>query len=156
MATVTAKPTAPDSLPEFEAAWDQFFAAVRRARGRAAREIGDDGLTLAQYQLLAAFSDRDRDRYRVGELAELGGVSPPSATRMLDGLERDGIVERSPSAEDRRQVTVSLTPEGKRQLARKRRNTVAKRRKMFESLDPSERRRSAELLSRLATVIDKL
>src|SRR5918997_6868832 len=44
-----------ESLRGFEAAWDEFFAAIRRARGRAAREHGDE-LTLSQYNLVGALT----------------------------------------------------------------------------------------------------
>jgi DNA-binding MarR family transcriptional regulator len=154
---VSAKPAPKKKASDseaFEHAFDAFFAAVRRARGRAARETSTEGLTLAQYQLLAAFVDRDE--YPVGELAEAGGVAPPTATRMLDGLERAGIVERAHSTEDRRRVTVRLTPEGRRLLAAKKRNVAAKRRQTFESLTPAERRSAAHLLARMAEVFDEL
>lgn len=141
-------------LAAFETAWDEFFAAVRRARGKAAREGQTGGLSLAQYQLVAAFSDHDE--LPVGELAVLGGVTAPTATRMLDGLERDGIVERSHSTTDRRRVTVRLTAEGRKILAAKRRMVAQKRRKMFESLHPDERREAAHLLGRLAGLFDEL
>ncbi len=141
-------------LAEFEQAFDAFFAAVRRARGRAAGETNTEGLTLAQYQLLAAFGDREE--WPVGELAEAGGVAPPTATRMLDGLVREGIVERSHCKEDRRRVNVRLTAAGSRLLRAKRRTVAAKRRQMFESLTPVERRDAAALLGRLAGVMDEL
>jgi MarR family transcriptional regulator, organic hydroperoxide resistance regulator len=141
-------------LNAFEQAWDQFFAAVRRARGRAAREGQAGGMTLAQFQLIAAFGDHEE--LPVGEVAVLGGVTAPTATRMLDGLERDGIVERAHSTQDRRRVTVRLTAEGRKILATKRRAVAAKRRKMFESLHPDERREAAHLLGRLAALFDEL
>jgi DNA-binding MarR family transcriptional regulator len=141
-------------LDEFEQAWDHFFSAVRRARGRAARETGTEGLSLAQYQLLAAFCDRNE--WPVGELAEAGGVAPPTATRMLDGLERDGVVERSHSTEDRRRVTVRLTTRGRRMLKRKREMVAAKRLELFKSLTASERRDAERLLTRLAGLIEDL
>jgi DNA-binding MarR family transcriptional regulator len=161
---VAARPTTSPSKPKkgdaeselvaFEAAFDDFFAAVRRARGRAARETGPGELTLAQYQLLAGFNGEDE--LPVGELAEAGGVAPPTATRMLDGLERDDIVERSHSTEDRRRVTVRLTDHGSRMLKRKRQRIKAKRREVFASLKPAEREGAERMLKRLAEVIDHL
>jgi DNA-binding MarR family transcriptional regulator len=141
-------------LEEFERAWDHFFSAVRRARGRAARETGTEGLTLAQFQLLASFGERNE--WPVGELAEAGGVAPPTATRMLDGLERDGVVERSHSTEDRRRVTVRLTPRGRRLLKRKRELVAAKRKELFRSLTRDERHDAQRLLDRLADLIEDL
>jgi DNA-binding MarR family transcriptional regulator len=46
-------------------------------------------------------------------------------TRHVDRLERDGLVARTPSDEDRRRVGISLTDEGQRLLRRVRsRRTV--------------------------------
>jgi DNA-binding MarR family transcriptional regulator len=144
-----------EPVPErFEVAWDQFFAAVRKARGRAARETGTEGLTLAQFQLLSAF--HERPEWPVGALAEAGGVAPPTATRMLDGLERDGVVERTHSVEDRRRVTVKLTQRGRRMVKRKREIVAAKRRELFASLTPAEQVDAERLLTRLAEVIEEL
>ena len=39
---------------------------------------------------------------RVGELAEAEQVEPPTMTRLVDGMERDGYVVRGPDPDDRR------------------------------------------------------
>jgi DNA-binding MarR family transcriptional regulator len=138
-------------LTDFAEAWDEFFGAVRRARGRAATAPG--GLTLSQFQLLDAL-DRGAAR-TAGELAVAAPVTPPTASRMLDLLEREGIIERSRDEADRRVVSISLTEEGRRRV-KLRRSKIAKRRKMvFEALSAEERRRGAELLRRLAEAIDE-
>jgi DNA-binding MarR family transcriptional regulator len=73
---------------------------------------------------------------------------------MLDGLVRDGLVRRDPDPGDRRCVRVSLTGEGRRALARKRRGVEAARARIADSLSPDERRQAAVLLRRLAQVIE--
>ena len=149
MATDTASvPTA------FDSALDEFFGAIRRSRARAAQQVGAGELTLSQFQLLGAFAEAPEST--VGELAEAAGVAGPTATRMLDGLERAGIVERRPSEQDRRVVTVRLTAKGRRLLERKRLLVAEKRRALYESLAPSERRQVERLLRRLAGVIEEL
>ena len=45
-------------------------------------------------------------------LAELASVSRATITGLLDTLERDGFVRREPDPDDRRQITVHLTPAG--------------------------------------------
>jgi DNA-binding MarR family transcriptional regulator len=140
---------------EFDLAFDEFVAAMRRARGRAAAEAEAEGLSLAQYQLLYAFLDRGRgDSVSVGALAESAGIAQPTATRTLDGLERQGVIERRPSTEDRRSVTVHLTASGRKLLDRKRALVDAKRRALFESLDPGDREGAARLLRALAAAVD--
>jgi MarR family transcriptional regulator, organic hydroperoxide resistance regulator len=142
-----------ESLRGFEAAWDEFFAAIRRARGRAAREHGDE-LTLSQYNLLGALGEHSE--LPVGEVALAAGVAAPTATRMLDHLQRAGIVRRAHSTRDRRVVTVALTTQGHQLLARKRVQVAEKRRTLHDSLTPSERDQAERLLRRLAGLIEEL
>jgi DNA-binding MarR family transcriptional regulator len=138
---------------EFERAWNDFFASVRRARGRAARDLGA-GISLAQYQVIAPLEEAGK--LAVGELALAAGIATPTATRMLDALSRDGIVERESSSADRRVVTIRLTGKGRRQVRAKRRIVAEKRRLVYESLSPRERRDAVALLDRLAEVIEEL
>lgn len=147
--TVDADP----GFDRFGEAWDQFFSAIRRARGRAARKRAG-GLSLSQYHLLAALADCPR--LPVGELALAAGVSPPTATRTLDALERAGVVERDSSAEDRRVVTISLTRRGRALLNAKREQVARRRRAVYDSLEPSERAQAERLLRRLADSMEEL
>jgi DNA-binding MarR family transcriptional regulator len=146
-------PSAELEREAFERAWNEFFASVRRARGRAARDLGP-GLSLAQYQVIAPLEGAGS--LPVGELACTAGVAAPTATRMLDGLARDGIVEREGSSVDRRVVTVRLTEKGVRQVRAKGKLVAEKRRLVYESLSPRERRDAVVLLGRLAEVIEEL
>lgn len=142
-----------DDVELFTAAWESFFASVRRARGRAAGR-SDDGLTLSQYQLLAALVEARS--LPVGALASAAAVSGPTATRMLDSLARDGIVVREHGGADRRVVTVALTEHGRLVVERKHARMRAKLQAMFESLSEEERLRGAALLSRITDLIDQL
>ena len=140
---------------DFDAAWAEFFGAIRRARGSAAAEAEREGLSVAQFGLLFSFVELGRgDVLPVGALAEAAGVAQPTATRMLDGLERQGVIERRPSTEDRRSVSVALTARGRRLLNRKRKLVEEKRRAVFESLDAADRESAARLLRTLAATID--
>jgi DNA-binding MarR family transcriptional regulator len=145
-----------DLRAAFDAAWDEFFGAMRRARGRSAQEAEKEGLSVAQFQLLYAFAALDApDQLPVGVLAEQAGVAQPTATKMLDGLERQGVVERRPSTEDRRSVTVQLTARGRTVLERKRKLVEAKRQAVYESLEPGDREDAARLLRALAAAIEE-
>ena len=154
MATRTHPETGATAPADFDAAWEHFFGAIRRARARAAREIGSGELTLSQYSLIVALTERSPRP--VGELAELAGVAAPTATRMLDGLARAGFVERRTSSADRRVVEIDLTEAGRRVVRRKRARMTAKRRALYESLAPAEREQAERLLRRLAGLIEEL
>src|SRR4051794_40057638 len=166
----------------FAAALDDFMHAARRARGRLASEAD---LSLSQYHLLepllavegpAPHSDdaaplaedpgpatgrtpgesATEPGLGVGALACAAGVSPPTATRMLAGLERDGLVARRACPHDRRVVRVALTAAGAERMAAKRERIGARREELFQSLEPAERVHAARLLARLAAAIEDL
>jgi DNA-binding MarR family transcriptional regulator len=155
VASTTPPTAAPDQLSGLEAAWEQFFGSIRRARGRAASQPpGDDGLTLSQYQLLAPLLDDEE--MPVGALALLAGVAPPTATRALDALVRRGLVDRRPSDTDRRCVIVRLTGDGEQAVRRRRAAVRRKRAALLRNLDPAEREQAERLLRRLAEMLDSL
>jgi DNA-binding MarR family transcriptional regulator len=141
----------PVATDQFTAAWETFFRTTRRLRSRAGKQPLE-GLSLPQYHLLEAL--RDDDELPVGVLAEAAGVAPPTATRMLDCLARDGYVERRHSETDRRAVLVSLTPAGRTAFQAAHEQVSAWRRRVFESLEPAEREQAAALLSRLSQVLE--
>jgi DNA-binding MarR family transcriptional regulator len=140
-------------VDEFVAAWEGFFRAVRRAKGRASARPPADGLSLAQYHLLAPLADGAPLTVRA--LAEAAAVAPPTATRMLDCLVRDGLATRRPSSEDRRCVTVDLTPSGRDALAVTGEALAEMRARIAGSLSESERPQAAALLRRLTLVVEE-
>ncbi len=112
--------TALDPQAQFGQAFKAAMAAVRRLRGRETHHPGD--LSYAQYGLL--FSLAAGEALSAGELALAADVSPASATQMLEGMERAGLVERVRSGQDKRVVLTSLTGRG--------REVVESRRVLFE------------------------
>jgi DNA-binding MarR family transcriptional regulator len=128
-----------------------FLRATRRVRGR----LGDsDELSLSQYHLLEPLIDGER--LAICELALAAGVSAPTATRMLTGLERARLVERVPCDADRRVVHVVLTDDGRARVLSARDRGEQRRAEIFASLSPGERREAARLLERLAEAVEGL
>jgi MarR family transcriptional regulator, organic hydroperoxide resistance regulator len=149
----TPEPAASTDRERFELAWAGFTAAVRRARSRAANRPGAS-LTPAQFHLLSALEGGSA--LTVGELAGAAGVSSPTATRMLDALERDGIVTREHSTADRRRISVRTTAAGRRALASGRRRVDAARERIYAELSPDERAQAERLLARLAEAVEQI
>src|SRR3954449_1942286 len=129
--------------------------AVRRARGRLIARGERDSLSLSQYQLLDPL-ERAAEPLPVGEVAVAAGISAPTATRMLDNLEREGLVVRERREGDRRLVHVCLTADGRRAIKAKRDRMAVKRQQVFESLPRAERAQAARVLARLAAAVDEL
>src|SRR3954447_3959269 len=140
----------------FNDSLDEFMRATRRVRGRFAARDGEAGpLSLSQYHHLDPLERAGS--LSVGEVAVQAGVAPPTATRMLDALERDGYVVRErPTEGDRRIVHARITTEGRRAVAAKRAQIEQGRRQVFSSLAPAERRQAARVLSSLAAAIEEL
>lgn len=89
----------------------------------------------------------------IGELAAAEGVAAPTMTRLVDGLERDGLVGRGPDPDDRRGVLVRATPKGSRELRRGRRRRVqalAAGLRRLDATDLAAVARGAELIERIA------
>jgi DNA-binding MarR family transcriptional regulator len=59
---------------------------------------------------------RKRGALVMSELAELLGVSPPSASTMVDRLVDKGVLSREHSTEDRRKVVVRISPESAKNI----------------------------------------
>jgi DNA-binding MarR family transcriptional regulator len=142
----------PVATDQFAAAWETFFRTTRRLRSRAGRQ-DLEGLSLPQYHLLEALLGANE--LTVGVLAEAAGVAAPTATRMLDCLERDGHVMRRHSESDRRSVLISLTPSGREAVDAAHERVNAWRRRVFEALEPDEREQAAALLTRLSQVMEE-
>lgn len=75
---------------------------------------------------------------RIGELARIEQVEPPTMTRLVDGLVRDGLVVRQPDPDDARAVRVRSTPTGARTLRRGRARRVETLRTRLATLSPTE------------------
>ena len=88
-------------------------AATRAARALD-RHAADYGLSDAKLQLLEVLRCADGCQACLYTIGEELCVSRPNVTKLVDGLEREGLVERQPHPTDRRMVRARLTPEGER------------------------------------------
>jgi DNA-binding MarR family transcriptional regulator len=85
----------------------QLSFVVQAALERCAAE---QDVSLAQTRLMGVLRDRTPT---MNELAKLLGLDKSSVSGLVDRAERRGLVERMPSAADRRAITVSLTRVGR-------------------------------------------
>lgn len=91
----------------------------------------------------------------LGELAEAEQVRPPTMSRIVAGLERDGLVCRH-GTEDKRRVRLEATAKGTRMLWEGRRRRVESLAAAVESLNEAEVRHLAELAQLLEKILQKL
>ncbi len=86
------------------------LSAIKSTVRRVFHEKGCD-VTVDQWVILCALWEEDGCSQ--ASLSDRTYKDPPTVTRMLDLLERKGLVVRRPSPTDRRMVEVYLTPEGR-------------------------------------------
>jgi DNA-binding MarR family transcriptional regulator len=93
---------------------DGILYAAHRIRTAADARLRELGLSLSAYKLMQALEHSDQSMRGVSDILH---VSPRTVTDMIDGLEARGLVARGQHPADRRITLLSLTPEGRSQLA---------------------------------------
>jgi DNA-binding MarR family transcriptional regulator len=132
-------------------------AWVRLLRGHAsvtrsmsAQLVADHGLTINDYEALLHLSHAEEGRMRRVDLAEQLILTASGVTRLLDGLERTGWVERASCASDRRVTYAVLTDAGRAKLEEASSSHIETVRDFFESrFSEAELTQLAGLLGRL-------
>ena len=94
-------------------AWRAIAASHAAACAALEREMGKrHGLGVSEFEVLDRLAESGRSDFRSQELAESVHLSQSALSRLIDRLEKDGLVERCLCGEDRRGVYVVLTPAG--------------------------------------------
>jgi DNA-binding MarR family transcriptional regulator len=78
--------------------------------------MGAHGLTLSDYDVLVQLARAPECTLRNIELAKAVVLTRSGVTRLVDGLERDGLVARASCPSDKRGTLIQLTNEGVRRL----------------------------------------
>jgi DNA-binding MarR family transcriptional regulator len=104
--------------PEERAAWSGFI----RAHATIVKELDTElraahGLPLSSFDVLVQLSLAPGDRMQMHELAEAVHISRSGLTRLVDRLERQGLIERHRGERDPRQVFACITRSGLERLA---------------------------------------
>jgi DNA-binding MarR family transcriptional regulator len=94
-----------------------------------------------------------RGELRMGELARRLGLQVSTVTRLVDKLERAGLVERRPGAADRRSVTVALTASGGEVAERLRAARAAFMVEVLDVLEPAEQRQLVKLMAKVGSAL---
>ncbi len=112
---------------------DRLHSAAIHLLRRVRRVDDESGLTAARLSALSVLVFGGATT--LGSLARAEQVSAPTMSRLVDALERDGLVVREPNTEDRRSVVVRATPAGTRILQRGRERRIAELAGLLATLD---------------------
>lgn len=131
----------------------KLFRANNTLRTHLYRFLDDYGLTESQFATLEAI-------YHLGPLphrkiAEKILKQAGNITLVVDNLEKDNLVERRRSSEDRRVVEVHLTEQGKKLIQEVMPRYVTFLTEEISVLDPEEQAQLARLCKKLGLALEK-
>ena len=119
-------------------------------RELSARLEADHGLTMSDFDVLIQLYHAPDHAMRRVDIARQVLLTASGITRLLDGLERCGLVEKKPCSSDARVSYAVLTDEGLRKVREARKSHHADVDELFGArFEPKEREQLGELLSRL-------
>jgi DNA-binding MarR family transcriptional regulator len=106
--------------------------------------------TLPRFDVMAALWRR-QDGVTMSELSRMLLVSNGNATTVVDRLEADGLVQRTPSEADRRTVYVALTPAGMARFETLATGHEVEVARVFSGLNDTDVEAMTEILKRMGT-----
>ncbi|MGV9882768.1 MarR family winged helix-turn-helix transcriptional regulator [Streptomyces sp. NPDC003006] len=124
--------------------------AAARGRGLVADALAQEGLKMWHHVVLSAVAD-------LGPVAqaELGRsvlLDPKDMVGVINDLQAEGFVDRAPDPADRRKNAITITPKGKRLVARCAEAAERANDELLAPLSAAERERFLEMLTRISGV----
>ena len=124
-----------------------LFDFQRKIYGAIKTDVKSLNCSLPQMDILRFLSEKDS--LTLTDLARQLGVSKPSASVMVDTMERHGLIARSVPETDRRSISIRLTPKSKKLF-----ETITKKKKelirnLLTKISKPERENLESLLSAL-------
>lgn len=107
------------------------------------------GLSMGKFTLLMQLSQANKQGLTPSECAERSGVTRATITGLLDGLEREELVERQPCPGDRRMLSVHLTEKGQTLLAQMLPDHFCRTTGLMANLTAIEKKTLIKLLQKL-------
>ncbi|MGI5531405.1 MarR family winged helix-turn-helix transcriptional regulator [Streptomyces syringium] len=122
-----------------------------RASARGRRLVGEalarEGMRMPHHAVLSAVADLGP--VAQAELGRTTGFDPKDMVGILNDLQADGLVTRTPDPGDRRKNAITITPEGRRRLTRLAKLGDEANEALLAPLTPTEREQFLTLLTRV-------
>ena len=126
---------------------DEFSRTAKVLVRRLDERLGEHGVSTPRSRLVVEVARSQP--VRLTELAHAVGIAQGTASTLVDGLVREGLLERRPSIDDRRSVLLHVTPDGAA-LARAWASSYQRAtEELFAPLDDEELVALAEMLRKL-------
>lgn len=107
------------------------------------------GLSIGKFTILMQLFVASERGLTPSEFAERAGVSRATITGLLDGLEREELIERQPYPGDRRMLTIHLTDKGRELISNLLPEHFCRTTSMMSQLTTAEKKTLIELLGKL-------
>jgi DNA-binding MarR family transcriptional regulator len=147
MAQVSGVEWASDLIRLEIAVWDRVDARLQESHQ----------LPLAFFEPLHLISRAQQDSVRVGDLARGLRITVGGTSKLVDRIERAGLIARVPDPDDRRASRVELTTAGKRKVHAAVKSYEAEVARILRGvLSAGEQRRMHDYVSRVLSSIDEV
>ena len=129
-----------------------FTIVARRWRKYLDEHLRRIGQSQARWEALFAVA-MSRDGSALGTIAKRVGVEGPTFVRMIAQFEREGLVKRLSSSEDRRASIIRITPKGEQVLTQMRDLTTKVRKEFLGELSVDDVRRMLDMLEHMLSFL---
>lgn len=126
-----------------------FLRATADVQSALEAHLARYGLSMGKFTLLMQLLQAEESGLTPSECAERSGVSRATITGLLDGLEREELVERRPRLGDRRMLSVHLTEKGEVLLAQMLPDHFCRTTELMANLSAIEKKTLVKLLQKL-------
>jgi DNA-binding MarR family transcriptional regulator len=113
------------------------------------------GLTTSEYITLMRLAEASHHELRMTDLANANWLSASRTTRLVDDLQRRGLVKKVASSADARSTRARLAPSGMAKLRSARQSHLESfRRRVLDHVEPSSMEELANALSNVACQLE--
>lgn len=120
------------------------------------REKKEKKITPLSFLKMEALRYIEQDKnISMKELADFFCITPPSATSLVEGLVREGRLQRVADKNDRRLIRLTVTEKGRKDLNKGWRKIKKRISKIFANLNEKEKEELIKILKKLEKVYKK-
>ncbi len=118
------------------------------------RRLRPLGYSHSRWKVLLYISREEGISHR--ELAERLGIEAPTLVRLIDGMEKDGLLKRCASEVDRRVKHLELSPAGRKEVARIKDSATDLRKELMSGLNKAEIDTTLQVLQKIRSKLESL
>ncbi len=120
------------------------------------RALVHEGMDLSYNQYKTLLTIADREACSLGDLARELEVAMSSASQMIDRLVGQGLVHREQDADNRRQVVIRLTGEGRKLIEELQRGILKGYQQVLDQLSEQDQEELVQSFEAIARILGKL